>query len=99
VGAGWWATSRRIVLPLLRPALLGSLTILFISILSDYEAAIFLAKPNTQLMSVEMLQLYARGTEGPVAALAVLQLAITAGVLALGGLFFKRMTSGGSNRA
>jgi hypothetical protein len=50
-------------------------------------------------MSVEMLQLYARGTEGPVAALAVLQLAITAGVLALGGLCFKRLTRGGRSRA
>jgi iron(III) transport system permease protein len=98
-GAGWWVTSRRVVLPLLRPAILGSLTILFIAILNDYEAAIFLAKPNTQLMSVEMLQLYARGTEGPVAALAVLQLAITAGVLALGGLCFKRLTRGGRSRA
>jgi|HubBroStandDraft_6_1064221.scaffolds.fasta_scaffold26847_3 iron(III) transport system permease protein len=99
VGAGWWVTSRRIVLPLLRPAILGSLMILFVAILNDYEAAIFLAKPNTQLMSVEMLQLYARGTEGPVAALAVLQLAITAVVLTLGGLFFKSMTRGGRSRA
>jgi iron(III) transport system permease protein len=99
VGAGWWATSRRVVLPLLRPAILGSLMILFIAILNDYEAAIFLAKPNTQLMSVEMLQLYARGTEGPVAALAVLQLTITAAVLVLGGLFFKRITRGGSSHA
>jgi iron(III) transport system permease protein len=99
VGAGWWVTSRRIVLPLLRPAILGSLMILFVAILNDYEAAIFLAKPNTQLMSVEMLQLYARGTEGPVAALAVLQLAITVIVLTLGGLFFKSMTRGGRSRA
>jgi iron(III) transport system permease protein len=99
VGAGWWATSRRVVLPLLRPAILGSLMILFIAILNDYEAAIFLAQPNTQLMSVEMLQLYARGTQGPVAALAVLQLAITAVVLLTGGLIFKRITRGGQSRA
>jgi iron(III) transport system permease protein len=99
VGAGWWVTSRRVVLPLLKPAILGSLMMVFIAILNDYEAAIFLAKPNTELMSVEMLQQYAKGTSGPVAALAVLQLAITAGVLTLGGLFFKRMTRGGRSRA
>jgi iron(III) transport system permease protein len=98
-GASWWKTSRRVVLPLLRPAILGSLTIIFVAILNDYEAAIFLAKPNTRLMSVEMLQLYARGTQGPPAALAVLQLAITAGVLTVGGLFFKRITRGGRSRA
>jgi iron(III) transport system permease protein len=98
-GAGWWATSRHIVLPLLRPAILGSLTILFVAILNDYEAAIFLAKPSTQLMSVDMLQLYARGTQGPPAALAVLQLAITALVLTIGGLSLTRMTRGGRRRA
>jgi iron(III) transport system permease protein len=98
-GAGWWTTSRKVVLPLLRPAMLGSLVILFVAILSDYEAAIFLAKPSTELMSVVMLQLYARGTEGPPAALAVLQLAITATVLGVGALVFARSTRGGRFRA
>jgi iron(III) transport system permease protein len=73
--------------------------ILFVAILSDYEAAIFLAKPTTELMSVVMLQLYARGTEGPPAALAVLQLAITATVLAVGAFLFARSTRGGRRRA
>jgi iron(III) transport system permease protein len=91
-GASWWATSRSLLLPMLRPALLASMTIVFITILNDYEAAIFLAKPNTELMGVEMLQQYARGTTGPVAALAVLQLAITVGVLAVGAVLFKVTT-------
>lgn len=93
-GATWWATSRRLLLPMLRPALLASMTIVFITILNDYEAAIFLAKPNTELMGVEMLQQYARGTSGPAAALAVLQLAITIGVLGVGALLFKATTRG-----
>jgi iron(III) transport system permease protein len=87
------------VLPLLRPALVGSLVILFVAILSDYEAAIFLAKPSTELMSVVMLQLYARGTEGPPAALAVLQLAMTAIVLGVGALVFARSTRKGPRHA
>ncbi|HEV3055912.1 MAG TPA: ABC transporter permease subunit, partial [Solirubrobacteraceae bacterium] len=98
-GAGWWTTSRKVVLPLLRPAMLGSLVILFVAIISDYEAAIFLAKPNTELMSVVMLQLYTRGTEGPPAALAVLQLAITATVLGVGAFLYARSTRGGRRRA
>jgi iron(III) transport system permease protein len=93
VGASWWTTSRRIVLPLLRPAILGSLTILFVAILNDYEAAIFLAKPGTELMGVEMLRQYAQGTEGPVAAMAVIQLGITAIVLGIGALLI-RLTRG-----
>jgi iron(III) transport system permease protein len=87
-GASWWTTARRIVLPQLRPAMVGSVLILFVTILNDYEAAIFLSKPGTELMGVEMLRAYAQGTEAPVAALAVVQLAITIVVLGLGGLLF-----------
>jgi iron(III) transport system permease protein len=89
VGASWWTTSRRIVLPLLRPAIFGSLTILSVAMLNDYEAAIFLAKPGTELMGVEMLRQYAQGTEGPVAAMAVIQLGITAIVLGIGALLIR----------
>jgi iron(III) transport system permease protein len=98
-GASWWETSRRVVLPLLRPAILGSLAVLFVAIINDYEAAIFLSKPGTELMGVEMLRSYARGITGPVAALAVVQLAISAVVLGAGGLLFARMTRGGHQRA
>jgi iron(III) transport system permease protein len=84
-GASWWVTSRRIVLPLLRPAIIGSMTIVFVAIVNDYEAAVFLAKPGTELMGVEMLRTYAQGTEGPVAAMAVVQLVVTILVLGVGG--------------
>jgi iron(III) transport system permease protein len=98
-GASWWMTARRIVLPQLRPAMLGSLLLLFVAILNDYEAAIFLAKPGTELMGVQMVQLYARGTEAPVAAMAVIQLAITVVVLGLGGLLFAVTRRGRRSRA
>jgi iron(III) transport system permease protein len=97
-GASWWMTSRKIVLPLLRPAIIGSLTILFVAIVNDYEAAVFLAKPGTELMGVEMLRQYAQGTEGPVAAMAVIQLAITVAVLSLGG-FLAWLVNRGGHRA
>jgi iron(III) transport system permease protein len=84
-GASWWVTSRRIVLPLLRPAIIGAMTIVFVAIVNDYEAAVFLAKPGTELMGVEMLRTYAQGTEGPVAAMAVVQLVVTILVLGVGG--------------
>jgi iron(III) transport system permease protein len=70
-----------------------------VAIINDYEAAIFLSKPGTELMGVEMLRSYARGITGPVAALAVVQLAISAVVLGAGGLLFARMTRGGHQRA
>jgi iron(III) transport system permease protein len=98
-GASWWTTARRIVLPQLRPAMLGSLLILFVAIINDYEAAIFLAKPGTELMGVEMLRTYAQGTEGPVAAMAVIQLGITFVVLSVGGLLFAFLRRRSLNRA
>jgi iron(III) transport system permease protein len=98
-GASWWTTARRIVLPQLRPAMLASLLILFVAIINDYEAAVFLAKPGTELMGVEMLRTYAQGTEGPVAAMAVVQLAITVVALGLGGLVFAVLRRGSRNRA
>jgi iron(III) transport system permease protein len=98
-GASWWMTARRIVLPQLRPAMLGSLLVLFVAIINDYEAAIFLAKPGTELMGVEMLQTYARATPGPVAAMAVIQLAITAIVVAFGAVLFAITRRGSRNRA
>jgi iron(III) transport system permease protein len=98
-GASWWMTARRIVLPQLRPAMLASLLILFVAILNDYEAAIFLAKPGTELMGVEMLRTYAQGTEGPVAALAVVQLGIAVVVLSLGGVLFAITRRGSRSRA
>jgi iron(III) transport system permease protein len=98
-GASWWTTARRIVLPQLRPAMLASLLILFVAIINDYEAAVFLAKPGTELMGVEMLRTYAQGTEGPVAAMAVVQLVITVVALGLGGLVFALIRRGSRNRA
>jgi iron(III) transport system permease protein len=98
-GASWWTTSRRIVLPLLRPAILTALLVLFVTMMNDYEAAIFLAKPGTELMGVEMLRAYAQGTEGPVAALAVVQVVLTIIVLSIGGLVFARMSRRGRARA
>jgi hypothetical protein len=44
-------------------------------------------------MGVEMLRQYAQGTEGPVAAMAVIQLGITAIVLGIGALLI-RLTRG-----
>jgi ABC-type spermidine/putrescine transport system permease subunit II len=37
-GATWWMTSRRLLLPLLRPAILGSITVVFITICCSFHA-------------------------------------------------------------
>jgi iron(III) transport system permease protein len=94
-GAGWWTTSRRIVLPLLRPAMFAAFILLFVELLNDYDPAVFLVKPGTEVMGATMLSQFIQGAVGPVAALAMLQVAITVVVLAVGSKLFKINTTGG----
>jgi len=78
----------RIILPILRPALFVSLILLFISIFNDYDPALFLVTPGHEIMGVAMLDAAQQGTTGPVAALAVVQVAITVVAIAVGGRLF-----------
>ena len=89
-GAGWARTCRRILLPLLRPAVIGAYVLVFISMLNEFDALVFLAKPSTQVMSVTMLQNFTRGVAGPVAALAMVQTLIVASVLLIGAVALVR---------
>jgi iron(III) transport system permease protein len=98
-GAGWWRTSRSIVLPLLRPAIFASFVLLFVEIVNDYDPAVFLVKPGTEVMGATMLSQFIQGTIGPVSALAVVQVAITVVVLTVGAKVFKIGVTGGDHGA
>lgn len=90
-GAGWWTIGRRILLPILRPALLAAFVLMFITLLSDYDPVVFLQKTGTEVLGVTMLQYWQRGVVGPVAALAVVQVLIVAVVLLLGARVLRRV--------
>lgn len=77
-GADWWTTSRTIVLPLLKPAIFGAYVLLFLSFLKEYSSAVFLFSPGSEIIGTTMLSFWANGDTGPVAALSVIQLVITA---------------------
>src|SRR5215210_5828228 len=96
-GAGWWTTSRRIVLPLLRPAMFAAFILLFVELLNDYDPAVFLVKPGTEVMGATMLSQFIQGAVGPVAALAMVQVVVTVVVLAVGSRVFKINTTGGND--
>jgi iron(III) transport system permease protein len=98
-GAGWWRTSRTIVLPLLRPAIFAAFILLFVEIVNDYDPAVFLVKPGTEVMGATMLSQFIQGMVGPVAALAMVQVAITVVVLAAGAKVFKIGVTGGDHGA
>ncbi|HTK12553.1 MAG TPA: iron ABC transporter permease [Xanthobacteraceae bacterium] len=78
LGADWWLTMRRIVIPLLLPAMISAYGILFIYFFKDYGTAVFLSSPGSEVLGTTMLQMFLSGQTGPAAALATIQIAITA---------------------
>ena len=98
-GAGWWRTSRSIVLPLLKPAIFASFILMFVEIINDYDPAVFLVKPGTEVMGATMLAQFIQGTVGPVSALAMVQVVITVVVLSIGAKLFKIGVTGGEHGA
>jgi iron(III) transport system permease protein len=95
VGASWWRTCRSIVLPLLKPALFASFVLMFVEILNDYDPALFLVRPGTEVIGTTMLDTFLQGIVGPVASLAMVQVGVTVIVLALGTFVFKIRVTGG----
>lgn len=77
-GADWWTTTRRVVLPLMRPALVACYTILFISFFKEYTTAIFLFAPGSEVIGTALLHLWTQGEMGLVAALAAIQVGVIA---------------------
>jgi iron(III) transport system permease protein len=96
-GASWWTSITRITFPILRPALFVSFILLFISILNDYDPALFLVTPGHEIMGVAMLDAAQQGTTGPVAALAMVQVAITVVAIAVAGRLFSTRLRGRRN--
>jgi iron(III) transport system permease protein len=94
-GAGWWRTSRSIVLPLLRPAIFSAFILMFVEILCDYDPALFLVKPGNEVIGTTMLSQFIQGAVGPVAALAMVQVVVTLVVVAIGARLFKTGVTGG----
>ncbi len=82
-GTSWFGATWRILFPILRPAMLSGYFLLFIAFLKEYSVALFLYARGSQVIGTTMIELWRQGNTGPVAALAVLQLAITAAVLVL----------------
>jgi iron(III) transport system permease protein len=93
-GAHWRQRLQRVTLPMIKPALLAALVLMFITLLSDYDPLVFLQKPGTEVMGVTMLQAWEKGEPGLVAAMAVVQLVLVAVVLMLATRFVRRFRRG-----
>ncbi|HEX7124228.1 MAG TPA: iron ABC transporter permease [Thermodesulfobacteriota bacterium] len=77
VGADWWTTCRHILIKLLKPALASSFAVLFVHFFKEYVTAVFLFAPGSEVIGTTLLQFWIQGDTGPVAALSVIQIAIT----------------------
>ena len=82
-GAGLLATLRRVVLPLVRPTMVATWTLLFVLCLQEVSSSILLYSSVSMVLSVAVFDLWEAGNVNALAALSVLQLAITFAVLLL----------------
>ncbi len=76
-GASWAKTVRWIVLPLTRPTLIATWTLLFILSMQEVSSSILLYTSRTTVLSVAVFDLWEAGNVNALAALSVMQLAIT----------------------
>lgn len=88
-GADWVMTFFRILRVLITPAFAGAMILTFVIMLKEYSPAVFLSSADNNILGTTMLELWAQGSTGAVAALATIQIAITATFVALASLLMK----------
>ncbi|MBV8288244.1 MAG: iron ABC transporter permease [Hyphomicrobiales bacterium] len=76
-GAGWTKTMRWIVLPLTRPTLIATWTLIFILAMQEVSSSILLYTSRSTVLAVAVFDLWEAGNVNALAALAVLQLGVT----------------------
>lgn len=72
-GKGMFGTIRTIVLPLARPGVIASMTLLFVLAIRELGSSLFLYTSNTMVMSVLLLDYYEGGNLGKTAAFSLVQ--------------------------
>lgn len=85
-GADWLRTFTRILTKLLAPSFVAAMILTFVVMLKEYSPAIFLGSADTNIIGTTMLELWVQGNTGSVAALATIQIIITALFVGIAGL-------------
>jgi iron(III) transport system permease protein len=93
-GKGTLATIRTVVLPLARPGVIASMTLLFVLSIRELGSSLFLYTSNTMVMSVLLLDYYEGGNVGKTAAFSLVQMMLL-GVLIGGANWLSRRASQG----
>jgi len=76
-GASPLATNMRITLPLMRPAILSAVALMFILLTHEFAASLLVRAPTTQVMGTRLYDLWANGFYPQVAAMALLMTVVT----------------------
>jgi iron(III) transport system permease protein len=94
-GKGMLGTITTIVLPLARPGVIASMTLLFVLAIRELGSSLFLYTSNTMVMSVLLLDYYEGGNLGKTAAFSLVQ-TVLLGVLIGGANWLSRGAAQGS---
>jgi iron(III) transport system permease protein len=81
LGAPWFTTFRKIVLPLMKPAFIAGITFAFIRSITELTSTIFLVTPRWRVMAVDIYNMVESGALGGAAAMSTLLMAIVIVVL------------------
>jgi iron(III) transport system permease protein len=84
-GARWWAVWRRVLLPLLAPALLGAFLFVFFHSFRELSAAALLYTGDTSVVSTQLLDMW---TNGNLSVLSAFGSIVTAVSIACGALVY-----------
>jgi iron(III) transport system permease protein len=76
-GANAWTTNLRIVLPLMRPAILSAVALMFILLTHEFAASLLVRSPTTQVMGTRLFDLWSNGSYPLVAAMAIVMTGVT----------------------
>jgi iron(III) transport system permease protein len=90
MGAGYWRRMTRILLPLHARGIAFAWLLALVFCLRDLELSVLYYPPGGQPLTVRLFTLEANGPPSVVAGLAVVQVAMTAAVLGIGGLLLWR---------
>jgi iron(III) transport system permease protein len=81
LGAPWFTTFRKIVLPLMKPAFIAGITFAFIRAITELTSTIFLVTPRWRVMAVDIYNMVESGALGGAAAMSTLLMAIVIVIL------------------
>jgi len=88
-GASWFRSFRKVVVPLMAASLTGALVYIFLLSVKELSAALLLYTPGTQLISV---QIYNMWTNGQIALVSAFGMVVTVALLII-ALAFRRLTA------